>query len=146
MKVFPDKLSEALSKKLPPVVIVAGDEPLQHIEACDTVRSAARAQGIEEREVLHVEANFAWSRLRETAASLSLFASSKLIELRLGNSSLGQEGAKALKEHAEQLPGSEDVLLISMGKLDFRQQKSAWFKSLDKVGLFVPCGRWISRG
>ncbi len=138
MKVFADKLADALAKKLPPVVIVAGEEPLQHIEACDAVRAAARDRGIEERDILHVEANFAWGRLRETAASMSLFASSKLIELRLGSSSLGQEGAKALKEHAGELQGSDDVLLISMGKLDYRQQKSAWFQALDKVGLFVP--------
>ncbi|PMR76994.1 DNA polymerase III subunit delta [Billgrantia endophytica] len=138
MKVFADKLPETLAKRLPPVVIVAGDEPLQHMEACDAVRSAARTRGIEERDVLHVEANFAWSRLRETAASLSLFASSKLIELRLAGNGLGQEGTKALKEHADQLQGSDDVLLISMGKLDYRQQKSAWFQALDKVGLFVP--------
>lgn len=138
MKVFADKLPDALSSKLPPVVIVAGEEPLQHMEACDAVRAAAREHGIDEREILHVEANFAWGRLRESAASLSLFASRKLIELRLGNHNLGQEGAKALKEYAE-TPGARDnMLLISMGKLDFRQQKSAWFQALDKLGLFVP--------
>lgn len=138
MKVFADKLPEALTKKLPAVVIVAGEEPLQHMEACDAVRAAARAHGIEERDILHVEANFAWGRLHETTASLSLFSTSKLIELRLGSQSLGQEGAKALREYAE-APGARDnVLLISMGKLDFRQQKSAWFKVLDKLGLFVP--------
>lgn len=138
MKVFADKLPEALSKKLPPVVIVAGEEPLQHMEACDAVRSAARERGIEEREVLHVEGNFAWGRLHEAAASLSLFASSKLIELRLGNQSLGQEGSKALKEYAEAPGTGDNVLLVSMGKLDFRQQKSVWFQALDKLGLFVP--------
>ncbi|MBB3188816.1 DNA polymerase III subunit delta [Halomonas cerina] len=138
MKVFADKLSESLAKKLPPVVIVAGDEPLQHTEACDAVRTAAKEAGIEEREVLHVEANFAWGRLTEAAASLSLFASRKLIELRLGSGKPGQEGAKALREYAEQMAGSDNMLLLSMGKLDFREQKSAWFKALDKVGLFVP--------
>ncbi|SDJ38546.1 DNA polymerase III subunit delta [Billgrantia gudaonensis] len=138
MKVFADKLPDALAKKLPPVVIVAGEEPLQHMEACDAVRAAAREKGIDEREVLHVEANFAWSQLHETANNLSLFGTRKLIELRLGNHGLGQEGGRALKEHAERLAGSDDVLLVSMGKLDFRQQKSAWFKALDKVGLFVP--------
>lgn len=138
MKVFADKLPEALAKKLPPVIIVAGEEPLQHMEACDAVRATARQHGIEEREVLHVEGSFAWGQLHEAAASLSLFASKKLIELRLGTHSLGQEGAKALKEYAE-APGSQDnILLISMGKLDYRQQKSAWFQSLDKLGLFVP--------
>ncbi|MDR9440927.1 MAG: DNA polymerase III subunit delta, partial [Halomonas sp.] len=56
MKIFPDKLSDALDKKLPPVVIVSGEEPLQHMEACDAVRAAARQAGVEEREILHVEA------------------------------------------------------------------------------------------
>lgn len=138
MKVFPDKLADALAKKLPPVVIVAGEEPLQHMEACDAVRAAARARGIEEREILHVEGNFAWGRLHEASASLSLFASAKLIELRLAGSSLGQEGAKALKAYTEEMKGSDNVLLLAMGKLDFRQQKSAWFQALDKAGLFVP--------
>ncbi|QFU01350.1 DNA polymerase III subunit delta [Halomonas sp. THAF5a] len=137
MKVFPDKLEGALAKKLPPVVIVAGDEPLQHMEACDAVRHAARQAGVEEREVLHVEANFAWGRLTEAAASLSLFATRRLIEVRLGSSKPGQEGGKALREYAETLSG-DDILLLSTGKLDYREQKSAWFKALDKAGLFVP--------
>lgn len=138
MKVFPDKLPEALNRSLPPVVIVAGDEPLLHQEACDAVRGAARSRGVEEREVLHVEQGFQWSQLLEASASLSLFASSKLIELRLGGAKLGQEGSKALKAYAEGLEGSDNILLLSMGKLDFREQKSAWFKALDKLGLFVP--------
>ncbi|WP_031218655.1 DNA polymerase III subunit delta [Halomonas sp. PBN3] len=138
MKVFPDKLPEALARKLPPVVIVAGEEPLQHMEACDAVRAKARERGIEEREILHVEGNFAWGRLHEAAASLSLFASARLIELRLAGSNLGQEGAKALKAYADGIRERDDVLLLAMGKLDFRQQKSAWFQALDKVGLFVP--------
>ena len=127
MKVFPDKLPDALAKKLPPVVIVAGEEPLQHVEACDAVRAAAREAGVEEREVLHVEANFAWGRLTEAAANLSLFATRRLIEVRLGSGKPGQDGAKALRDYAESLKGSDDVLLLSTGKLDYREQKSAWF-------------------
>ncbi|MFI0473962.1 DNA polymerase III subunit delta [Halomonas sp. HMF6819] len=138
MKVFADQLGGQLAKKLPRAVIVAGDEPLQHRDACDAVRQAARAAGIEEREVLDVEPNFAWGRLLETASNLSLFATSKLLELRLGHQKLGQEGAKALAQYAELMEQSDDILLISMGKLDAKQQKSAWFKALDKHGLFVP--------
>nr|WP_299240833.1 DNA polymerase III subunit delta [uncultured Halomonas sp.] len=138
MKVFPDKLPEAIGKRLPPVIIVAGDEPLIHMEACDAVRAAARKQGIEEREILHVEGNFQWGRLTESAASMSLFASSKLIELRLGDQSPGQEGSKALDAYAEQARHSDDILLISAARLDYKQQQSKWFKALDKIGLFVP--------
>ncbi|MBY6209237.1 MULTISPECIES: DNA polymerase III subunit delta [Halomonas] len=138
MKVFADKLPDALAKSIPPVIIVAGDEPLQHMEACDLVRAKAKDSGVEERDVLHVEANFAWGRLIESAASMSLFASHKLIELRLGSAKPGQEGGKALKEYAEQAQGSDNILLVSCAKLDAREQKSAWFKALDKLGLFVP--------
>jgi DNA polymerase-3 subunit delta len=138
VKVFADQLPAALDKQLPKVVIVAGDEPLQHRDACDAVRHAARQAGIEEREVVDVEPNFAWGKLLEVASNLSLFSTRKLIEVRLGSHKLGQEGTKTLAQYGEQLAQSEDVLLISMGKLDARQQKSAWFKTLDKHGLFVP--------
>lgn len=138
MKIFPDKLIDAIGQRLPPVVIVAGDEPLIHMDACDAVRAAARKQDVEEREVLHVENGFQWGRLTETAASLSLFASSKLIELRLGNQSPGQEGGKALEAYAAQAKGSDNILLVSAARLDRKQQQSRWFKALDKLGLFVP--------
>ncbi|MDN6179674.1 MAG: DNA polymerase III subunit delta [Halomonas subglaciescola] len=138
MKVFADQLQGALAKRLPQAVIVAGDEPLQHRDACDAVRAAARQAGVEEREVIDVEPNFAWGKLLEMAGNLSLFATRKLVEVRLGRHKLGQDGAKVLSQYAEQLTRGDDILLISMGKLDARQQKSAWFKALDKHGVFVP--------
>ncbi len=138
MKVFPDKLEAALAKRLPPVVLVSGDEPLIHMEACDAVRRVARERGIEEREVLHVESGFQWTQLLESAASLSLFASSKLIEVRLGGQSPGQEGGKALEAYAEKAGDSDNVLLLSAQRLDRKAQSSKWFKALDKIGLFVP--------
>ena len=46
------------------------------------------------------------------------------------------KGSKALTELAEILP--DDILLIiSSGKLDMAQQKSKWFKSLDKNGVII---------
>ncbi|WP_110687596.1 DNA polymerase III subunit delta [Salinicola aestuarinus] len=138
MKVFPDKLEASLAKRLPPVVIVSGDEPLIHMEACDSVRRVARERGIEEREVLHVESGFQWTQLLESASSLSLFASRKLIEVRLGGQSPGQDGGKALEAYAEQASGSDNVLLLSSQRLDRKSQSSKWFKALDKLGLFVP--------
>ncbi|HSH48112.1 MAG TPA: DNA polymerase III subunit delta [Halomonas sp.] len=146
MRIYPDKLEAALAKRLPAVVIVAGDEPLQHRDACDAVRKAARQAGIEERQVLDVEANFAWGRLSEAASNLSLFASRKLIEVRLGSAKPGQEGGKVLRDYANNHANTrsssaaddDNLLLISSAKLDYREQKSAWFKALDAVGLFVP--------
>lgn len=138
MKVFADQLPAALAKHRPKAVIVSGDEPLQHRDACDAVREDARARGAEERNVIDIDASSGWQALFETAGNLSLFATSRLVEIRLGQHKLGQEGTKALADYAAQLEKSDDILLLSMAKLDARQQKSAWFKALDKQGLFVP--------
>ncbi|MCM2970922.1 DNA polymerase III subunit delta [Larsenimonas suaedae] len=137
MKVFPNKLDPALAKSLAPIYLVAGDEPLTHMEACDSIRAAARREGIDEREVLHVDNNFAWGQVIESANALSLFSSRKLIEVRLGTQSPGQEGARVLTEYAQSTQ-HDNVLLITAGRLDRKAQQSSWFKALDKVGVFVP--------
>src|SRR5690606_35022546 len=119
MKGFADKLPDALAKSLPPVIIVAGDEPLQHMEACDLVRARARDNGVEERDILHVDANLSWGRLTGSAASQSPFGWRKLSALHLGGAKPGgQEGGKALQEYAEQAHGTDNILLISCAKLD----------------------------
>lgn len=139
MKVFPDKLAEQISHNgLAPVYVIAGDEPLLHMEACDHVRQTAREQGADEREILEVEAGFNWAQLGDTAQSLSLFSQKRLIELRLGSQSPGQEGAKAIETYCAQASQSDDILLVSAARLDYRTQQSKWFKALDKTGVFVP--------
>ena len=38
MQIRPDQLDTALGKSLLPVYLVSGDEPLQQMEACDSIR------------------------------------------------------------------------------------------------------------
>ncbi len=85
-----------LRQPLLPVYLISGDEPLQHGEALDAVRRAAREQGHLEREVLEHDSHFDWDRLAALADNLSLFGDRRLIELRLGSSKIGTEGSKAL--------------------------------------------------
>ncbi len=143
MKVFPDKLEAALAKRLPPVVLVSGDEPLIHMEACDAVRRVARERGIEEREVLHVESGFQWTQLLESAASLSLFASSKLIEVRLGGQSPGQEGGKALEAYAEKAGDSDNVLCSAPSGWIARHSRASGSRRSIRSACSYRCGRWI---
>jgi DNA polymerase-3 subunit delta len=152
MKLRPEELSGQLSRGLLPVYLVAGDEPLQHREACDAIQAAARAQGYDEREVLEVDRGFDWSSLRAAASTLSLFASRRLIELRLKGGGPGRDGAEALKAHLED-PPPDTVLLIKAGKLDGGARRSAWFRRIDGLGAIVqvwPASpqelpRWIER-
>ena len=73
----------ARGQPLPPVFVVASDEPLLSLEAQDAIRATARSQGYTEREVLQADGRFDWSRLTEAAGGLSLFAEKKIVEIRL---------------------------------------------------------------
>jgi len=65
MKIRQDQLGATLSKGLATCYLVAGDEPLLVMEACDEIRAAARKAGIEDRELFHAEAGFDWRSLQE---------------------------------------------------------------------------------
>jgi DNA polymerase-3 subunit delta len=106
------------------------------MECGDMIRQFARQNGYSERAILTVEKSFNWSSLSDEANNLSLFSQQRLIELRLGNKSLGNDGAKALLSYLQH-PPKDTVLLISADKLDSSKQKSKWFTALDKAGLII---------
>ena len=137
MKTTIDKLPGLLQKKLPPVIWVSGDEPLQLLEASDLIRHRARATGIQEREVHEVDARFSWKLLLEATASLSLFGGSKLIEIRMSSSKPGKEGSEVIQQLCRQAAKTPDLLLFTSPRLDAAQQKSAWYKALDQAGLHL---------
>lgn len=136
MRLRPDQLAGHLRKNLAPLYLVFGEEPLQAMEAADAIRGVARKQGFDERECLTVEAGFDWGLLRRLAASRSLFANQRLLELRMGNVKPGEHGAQALSEYAAR-PPEDTVLLITAGKLDWTIQKSRWFTAVDGAGIVV---------
>ncbi len=151
MKCFPDRLDGVLERGLAPIYLVAGPELLLVEEACDAIRRRARQAQIAERLVLDVDRSFNWDELAATGQAMSLFASRRLIELRLPSGKPGREGGAALRDWAGK--SSEDVLLIKTQAWDFKSESLAWFKALDKVGVYVPCWtvkahqlpQWIER-
>jgi DNA polymerase-3 subunit delta len=136
MQIPPEQLESRLRGALAPVYFISGDEPLRVMEAADVVREKARAPGFDEREVLTVNAGFDWNRLAETTGSLSLFASRRLIDLRLPGGKPGEAGAKALHAYAGSPPG-DTLLLITAGKLEPSARKSRWVQALDQAGVVV---------
>ncbi len=127
-----NQLAAHLAKGLAPVYVVAGDEILLVQESLDAIRAAARKAGYSERQVLDVERGFSWHRVIEACASLSLFASQRIVEVRMA-AGPDDEGRKALQALATQL--QRDVLLIVVcGALDKRQRESVWFKALESAG------------
>lgn len=136
MLLRPEKLSTHLQQSLQSLYIVTGDDPLLTMEAADTIRTHAKQQDYLEREMLSVETGFRWGQLRESSASLSLFASKRVLELRIPGGKPGVEGAAALEAYAKDLP-PDTLSLILLPKLDKRTKDSAWFSALSAVGVVV---------
>jgi DNA polymerase-3 subunit delta len=136
MRISPEKLADHLHQALKPIYLISGDEPLLHQESCDAVRASARQAGFIEREVFDAEGNFDWKLFLEAALSLSLFASRRLLELRIPQGRPGEGGSRALLAYAER-PPEDTLLLVKTGKIDASVQKTRWFRALDKVGVVV---------
>ncbi len=151
MKLFPEKLPARLQQGLDPVYLIAGQEPLLIEEACDALRRAARAADIAERIVIETDGRFDWGELNASTETGSLFASRRLVEVRLPTGKPGREGGAALREFVEQ--AGDDVLLVKCDDWEFASEKTAWVKALDGAGVYVPCWRvkphqlpdWIGR-
>ncbi|HEY6132143.1 MAG TPA: DNA polymerase III subunit delta, partial [Halioglobus sp.] len=137
MRLYPEKLAGHLQQQLLPVYLVSGDEPLLVQECCDQIRRRAREQGCGEREVIDGGiASFNWQELLHSAASMSLFAARRLIELRLPSGKPGAEGSSALCEYLD-IASGEDVLLLVSGKIDKQSTNSKWYKALDQAGATI---------
>ena len=136
MKIYGDRLAGELKKKLAPVYIISGDEPLLMQEATDLVRNAARDAGYLERDLFHVEAGFNWTELTHSVSSMSLFGDQKMIDVRLNTAKPDDAGKKALQEVAEQA-GDGTLMLVVMPRVDATTQKTKWFSAIEKLAVFV---------
>jgi DNA polymerase-3 subunit delta len=131
-----ENLAAALGRGVPALVWIHGDEPLLVQEAAQAVRATLRADGFDEREVFEGGRGFRPEELLAEAGALSLFASRRLIELRLAGKPTKETG-QALAEAAA--GASPDLrLLVSGPRLDRATTDSAWFAAIDRIGLIVP--------
>jgi DNA polymerase-3 subunit delta len=130
------KLADHLAKGLAPLYVVHGDEPLLAIEAGDQIRSAARAEGYADREVLVAEPGFNWDAFSAASRNLGLFGGRKLIDLRIPTGKPGVAGARALEDCVAN-PSPESVTLITLPRLDRATQGSSWFSALEGAGVII---------
>ena len=136
MTLRPDELPAHLARKLAPLYVVHGDEPLLALEAGDAVRAAARSAGIVERELCVVEPGFKWDAFVGANANASLFGDRKLVDVRIASGKPGVEGAKALEAYAAN-PNPDNVTLITLPRIDKATQSSAWFSALAESGITI---------
>jgi DNA polymerase-3 subunit delta len=131
-----EQLAAHLERELRPLYVIYGDDPLLVIEAADAIRAKARAAGFSEREVLTVLPHFDWNQLLAAGGNLSLFGDRKLIDLRIPSGKPGKEGGSALQEWCRHL-SPDNLLLVTLPELDWREEKAAWFTALANAGVAV---------
>jgi len=136
MRISSEQLQQHLSRELKPLYCVFGDETLLALEASDRIRARARAEGYSERDVLTADSGFKWSELAFAGNSRSLFASRRVLELRVPTGKPGTEGSGALQTYCEGLP-PDTVTLVVLPGIDWRAQKAGWFEALERAGVLV---------
>ena len=136
MNIKPEQLQNSLSNQLASTYFAFGAEILLVEQSLSMIKGIARENGFKERFRFDIDGNFSWDSIISLISSPSLFAEKRIIECRFTTGKIGVKGSKALTEILETLP--DDILLIiSSGKLEMAQQKSKWFKTLDKKGIII---------
>ena len=136
MAVASEDLAQHLKQGLSKLYTIHGAEALLALEAADLLRGAARAAGYIEREVFTVEPGFDSSTLLAGSRNQSLFATQKIIEVRIPSGKPGVEGAATLQRYCADL-GDDVFTLVLLPKLDRATLTSAWFTTLEAAGVVV---------
>ncbi len=116
-----------------PAYLIAGPEPLRVLEAADAVRAKARSEGIAEREVFEADGRgFDWDALVSSLRAPSLFASRRLLEVRLPSGKPGKDGAQAFADFCADPP--PDVVLLVACEEWSRQHGGKWSEAIARIG------------
>jgi DNA polymerase III subunit delta len=119
MRITTEQFLERPPKALAPLTVMYGAEPLGALEASDKFRDIARAAGYVEREVFTAESGFDWGRLAAASNALSLFATLRLIEIRIPTGKPGKEGAQAIEAYCARLP-EDTITLVLLPDMDWQ--------------------------
>ena len=97
------------------VYLVAGDEPLLVDEALEQLRAAAMRAGFTSRELHTADRSFKWVDLLAGADNLSLFATRKIVEIRLATPKPGDEGSETIAALCER-DDPDTLVIVAVGE------------------------------
>ncbi len=123
-------------KKLHPIYLFSGDDPLLKQDASHALRQMATEQGFSERVRLNPDSSSAWEQLHLALYATSMLADQRLIELDLREHSPSKTAATTLVAYAKK-PAPGQLLVIDMGKADSKIQKSDWYRAVEAAGIVV---------
>ena len=123
-------------KPLLPIYLISGDISLLVQETRDAIREAARKQGFQQCELLFVATGFHWQDLTQSFDNFSLLSEKTLIELLNFKASFDEAGTQVLLRYLNAPPVDKRLLIIT-NKLTAAQQKTRWYKAIDRSGAII---------
>ena len=136
MRLTAEQFIERPPKSLAKLYTIHGAEPLSALEAADALRDLAKKTGFIEREVFSAQPGFDWGQLRSAGSALSLFATQRLLELRIPTGKPGKEGSDAIVQYCERLP-EDTVTLVLLPEIDWQGKQTKWFTALEGAALMI---------
>jgi len=130
------QLDSHLNRSLAKVYLVAGDEPLLVDEALEQLRAAAMRAGFTSRELHTAERSFRWVDLLAGADNLSLFATRKIVEIRLATPKPGDEGSETIVALCER-NDPDTLVIVAVGEKLGQAGRSTWVKAIEQHGAVV---------
>lgn len=151
MQVNVKQLDAHLRDQLSSMYLVSANEIFLADEARAKIVNAAHAKGYNEKKILHVERGFSWTQFDEAYQNQSLFAEKTIIDVRYPHDKLDATARKHLLQFIERPPHGV-ILTLTTHKLTAAEQKTAWFKAFNQLGVYLPIWpismqelpRWIS--
>jgi DNA polymerase-3 subunit delta len=137
MRVNADQLDRLADAPFAPAWLLVGEEPLLFNEAADRIRAKARDLGYTDREVFDVDRRFDWNQLAVSAQSLSLFASRRILELRMATSGPGAEGGELIKTLLADPPPDTILMMLLPQRPDGALWSSGWASAFERQGHVV---------
>ncbi len=131
-----NQLESHLQKKLAPLYLISGEDPLLKQEARDLVFQRAKQAGYDSQQRLNVEARFDWNRLLQLNSNQDLFNQKESIEIINPESRFDASATKVLGTYCENM-SPDSLLLILCGKLNSAQLRSKWYQQIDKMGVCI---------
>jgi DNA polymerase-3 subunit delta len=129
-------LKALASAAIKPVYLLCGQEPLLIQECADALRNKLKTQGFSERIVLETDSSgFEWDDLYQHSSAMSLFASQRIIDMRIATGKPGKDGSQAIIDYCAN-PPPDTVLLISTQEWSTKHG-GKWSEAIEQCGQMV---------
>ncbi|HSW70858.1 MAG TPA: DNA polymerase III subunit delta [Gammaproteobacteria bacterium] len=135
MKITASQLAPHFAETLGKVYLISGDEPFLVQETLSFIRQKAALAGFSDRLRLDIETDTDLENCYTHAYTSPLLAQKRLLELHW-KGKLSKTGQQFLQHYALH-PAPHSLLVVRLGKLDSKTEKSAWFKALEKRSVLI---------